>query len=725
MEDKNQGAPGGQDDLSQGAVNNDGFAIPEGIPEAEVEFDLEEIMREFSGGEEESGPAAEGGEDDSVRIHIPGKKPDSVVTDGDTVRLDLPLSAAGTKEGAMNGDTIDIRAALNAEDTILFTPVGEAEEDDTETPPPVVPAAEGAEPFSEGWEPKYDQPMGEYVPPKAPVVHQPRSRLRELKRKLVAGPERRYYELGEIGFGKLQTAIFLSLVVSVLTGVAAFLFEAGIILPERQRFMVFTQLFAMLICATLGSYQLMDGVTDLFKGRFSLNTLLVISFIACLADGFFCLRQQRIPCCAAFTLQVTMSLWSAYHQRSTEMGQMDTLRKAVRLNSLSRRENYYDGCAGVLRGDGEVEDFMDHYQDRSHSDRVKSIYAILALVVSIGSAVAAGVLHHDVSLALQVFSAALLAAVPCTFFISSSRPMAILERRLHKLGTVLCGWTQVDRLRRKVAFPLSYEDLFPAGSCKLNGVKFYGKRNTDQVVEYAAAVITAAGSGLTPIFHQLLQSRNGRTLPVTKLRPYGNGGVGGIVDGEPVLVGCQAFLSDMGVEIPEGTMVSQAVYVSVDGELCGVFAVNFGKSKSSAAGLTTLCSYRALCPVLTTGDFMLTESFIRNRFSVSTRRMAFPEHSLRQELADVQPEEGAGVLALVTTDGLAPYAYALTGGRALRTASRLGLVVHLLGGILGLGMMALLAVLGRTELLTPVNMLLYQVLWMIPGWLITEWTRSV
>ena len=54
-----------------------------------------------------------------------------------------------------------------------------------------------------------------------------------------------------------------------------------------------------------------------------------------------------------------------------------------------------------------------------------------------------------------------------------------------------------------------------------------------------------------------------------------------------------------------------------------------------------------------------------------------------------------------------------------------GTVVHLLGGILGLVMMAILAVLNAAYLLTPVNVLVYGLVWMIPGLLITEWTRTV
>jgi len=82
-------------------------------------------------------------------------------------------------------------------------------------------------------------------------------------------------------------------------------------------------------------------------------------------------------------------------------------------------------------------------------------------------------------------------------------------------------------------------------------------------------------------------------------------------------------------------------------------------------------------------------------------------------------------LAMTTRDGLASTAYAVTGARALRSASRLGVVIHMLGGILGIVIMAILGLMGVQHLLTPTNILLYELIWMLPGLLITEWTRSV
>jgi len=94
-------------------------------------------------------------------------------------------------------------------------------------------------------------------------------------------------------------------------------------------------------------------------------------------------------------------------------------------------------------------------------------------------------------------------------------------------------------------------------------------------------------------------------------------------------------------------------------------------------------------------------------------------------LSRFRPDPMEPVLALTTRDELVSAAYAVTGARALRQSTRLGVSIHLIGGILGLIIMLVLGYLGSTQLLTPTNVLLYQLVWAVPGLLVTEWTRVV
>ena len=663
---------------------------------------LNEILKEFGN----IAPA----EDEDVRIWdgvIPEDAKAPTLPE-DTIRLDDVAKAVAETE-----------AADTDQQTVRFTPPAQPD-----TPlPPQPPIPEKAEPYSENWEPEYEQPISDYVPPE-PIVFRPKSRLRELKRKLIEGPEKRFYELEEMGTGKLQTAIFLNVLITLASIAGVVAYQFGFVGEERMRLLIFSQVFCLLMSGLLGSYQLMDGIGDVIRRKhFSLNTSLLLSFLACAADAVLCLMQLRVPFCAVFCLHMTMSLSGAYHRRSIETAQMDTMRKATRLDSLVLSEDYYEGNPGYLRGEGQVEDFMDHYDAPSGPEKVLSVYALIATLLSIGCGVAAG-MRFGLNEGLLVFSTALMVSLPVSTHAALSRPMALLQRRLKKHGSVICGWQGVVRLCRKAAFPLTDTDLFPSGSVKLNGVKFYGNRDPDEIVAYAASVICGDGGSMAPLMSQLLDSRSGYHYDATELRSY-PGGVGGIVEGEAVLAGTLPFMQNMGVEMPKGTKVNQAVYVAIDGQLCGVFAVTYAKIKSSAVGLTSLCSYRNLTPVMVTGDFMLTESFLRAKFGVNTKRMAFPNRGVRAELAQKEADPDIVALALTTREGLAGMAYAVTGSRALRSSSIAGTVVHMVGGILGLLIVGALIAINALDLLTPGNILLYQLIWMIPGWLISEWTRSV
>ena len=665
----------------------------------EQDFDLEDIIREFSDRPvtKEAPQPEEPEPQPEEPVSQETQKFSSVVTDA-TIRLEKIPEAHGQVHNAQPiTDEEDVQDAVVEE--------------------------EKTEPYSEQWEPEYEQPIAEYVPPR-PIVFPRRSRLLELKKKLVSGPEKMYYALSEKGLGKLQLAILACVLLVLISAAETVLYALGFVPENRLRFMVFSQFFVMLVAALLGSFQLVEGAVDLFRGRFSLNTLLCFTFVLCCVDGVLCLQQLRVPCCAAFALQVAMSLWCTYEKRNTLMGETDTMRKATRLDRVAVVPDYYAETKGLLRDEGQVEHFMDTFDKPARLEKVLSVYAVVALLVSVAVGVAAGVLH-GVPAGIQVAAVTALAAMPASMFVTISRPKAVLERRLHALGAVLCGWQGVEALSDKAVFPVNHEDMFPAGTVKMNGVKFFGSRMPDEIIAYTTALVIADGSALEPLFTHLLDSRNGRHYEVEAFQAYEEGGIGGLVNSEPVLAGSLSFLKEMGVDIPEGIRVNQAVCVAIENELCGLFAITYEKDRAAAAGMGTLCSYRTLRAVLTSQDFMADLSFIRSKFGINTKRLVTPTREECAQLRQVKPEEEALTGALITGEGLAPFAYAVTGARTLKSAATLGVAVHMTGGILGIVMMLVLAILGQLQLLTPVNMFLYELVWMVPGLLITEWTRSI
>ena len=705
------------------------------MDEKKQEFDIEDIIREFSSEPEEPAAPTEPEEESSTvgadaptepeeeSPTEPEEEPSDEPVTGDTVRLD-PIDSEETTADTVRLDTLPEEPKeapqVTTGDTIRIKTIPHVEGqttdaahiDDTDEPVP----------YSENWEPEYEQPIADYIPPsQPPLIFRPKQRLREIKKQLVEGPEQEYYRLAEKGFGRLNTAIFFSLLVVLLTATMTVFMVTGGPLSGRLRFMIFIQFIALLCSALLGSFQLIDGFLSVCKGKFNLNTLLLFTFIVCTVDGVLCFKQLRVPCCAAFSLQVTMALWSTYQTRSARMGQLDSMRKATRLDGLfpvTHEDRVY-----LVRAQGEVEHFNKTDKDTPGTEKLQHVYALIALLFSIGTGVLSG-LMHGWDVALQVASVTALAAMPATMLICIRRPMGVLESRLHRLGTVLCGWKGAKTLAGKRYFPITHEDLFPEGSVKLNGVKFFSQREPDQIIAYAAALITREHGTLTSVFTQLLESRNGMHYEAKEFRFY-EGGIGGVVNGEPVLVGSLDFLKTMGVEVPEGIRISQAVCISVDGELCGLFAMTYELTRAAAEGMATLCSYRKLHPVMVSRDFMLTPDFIRELFGVKPKHIIFPDMEERTALAQLTPAPDTDAAALITGEGLRCFGFAATGARSLKTGVTLGIVVHMFGGILGMLMMLALAYLNATWLLTPANLFLYELVWLFPGIVITEWTRSI
>ena len=673
------------------------------ILETTEEFALEDILQEFASDDPEGDLAAYAEAAAEAMLDLPGEEKNPAMED--TIRLDdvsllteqLRNEAAAVQTATEGG--LDATQKISGE--ALEEAAAELEQEPAE---------------------KAYVLTSEQIPNPKPILF--RSKLGDLKRKLVSGPEKRYYDLTEIGLGRVQIAIFLSFLIVVLCAGGTALYAMGAVMENRMRLLIFSQVLAMMVSALLGCYVLMDGILDLVTGKFSLNSMLFLTLAACAADAVFCLQELRVPCCAAFSLEMTFALWNRSLRRSTEMGQMDTLRKATHLDGLVKVPEYFGSRPGILRTEGRVEDFMDNYNARTGPEKALSIFSLIAVLVSVAIAVVAG-MRHNLSLGLQVLSTSMLVATPASAFISQSRPTAILEKRLHMVGTVICGWKGVRTLCGKASFPLTDRDLFPLGAIKLNGVKFLGDREPEEVIACAAALMRENGGGLEPVFTQLLKSRGGPTLAVEELTLYPSGGIGGTMGGETMLLGTARFLQEQGVEIPDNAMINQAVYFAVDGKLTAVFALQFSRTKASAGGLVTLGGYRKVRPLVLSSNFLLTPELIREKFKVRTKRIDFPEREVRRELEEIRPGEELVSAALVTQRNLSSAAYAVTGAKTLRATCRVGMVVHIIAGVVGMLVMYALAYLGELELLSPLNILMYQVVWTLPAILITEWTRTV
>ena len=664
------------------------------------ELSLEDIIKEFSAPDPEEELLREFSPKKTAR---PAQSPS-----GDTVRLDrIPT---------------DVRRYATSQDTQPFQPVGGAVPPEPEIPAPAPKPRPVIEPFSESWEPEYEEPMGNYTP-KTAIPFQTRDQSRILREKLVEGPEKRYYELAENGVAVLRLSAFILFMLFLTSAGVTMAFHWGYIGVHRSKMVVFIQLLSVLVAALLCHGPIWDGLAGLLRGRFTLRSLMAITGIVCCIDGLACLGQERLSCASVFCLQTAVAQWAACHARLREIRQMDTLRKASELTAVVKLEDYYDGLPGYVAAPGELEDFLDHYEAPAGPEQQMHVFAAIGAVICLVLSITIG-LKSGLVTGVQTLTAGLLVLMPATALISMRRPEAVLQKRLHALDVVLCGWQGVKAVEKQAVFPVTHDDLFPADAIDLNGMKFYGSVDPDMVLCYTGSLIAHEGGSLKAVFEPLMASRYIRHAVVEEFGSY-PGGLSALVDGEPIAVGTLEFMGQMEVTVPKAAQIAGAVYTAVDGHLSGVFALRCNRSKAAAAGLRNLCGNAKVVPLFLSRDFLLTGRFLREKLKVNTHSLVYPHPDTRVELAQMTPTEDAPVVALMVRKGLQPRSVALTGAMALKTAQKGGALIHILGGGLGLLAVAVLSLIGATHLLTPMNLLLYSLIWMVPGFLITEWTRYI
>ena len=180
-------------------------------------------------------------------------------------------------------------------------------------------------------------------------------------------------------------------------------------------------------------------------------------------------------------------------------------------------------------------------------------------------------------------------------------------------------------------------------------------------------------------------------------------------------MGSIAFMKLMRVRVPEGTRLKQAVYLSVNGELTAVFALNYAPAESVRAGLSAVLRAGSLVPVLATRDFMITPQFLKLRYKIPPEHIEFPIVEERARLSSQEIPCTGPQGALMARSSFASFAGSVVSARTLRGAAIIAMIVALAGSVLGTALMFFLTFLGSSFSASCWNLFLYTVLWLIPG----------
>lgn len=468
---------------------------------------------------------------------------------------------------------------------------------------------------------------------------------------------------------------------------------------------------------------LSEAVRRLRRGRFGMDTVLLLACSASLLDALsmqFLLPRDELPYCTLNILALWLALRGQYHRRRG-------LRLACRAAGASAEpylvtldERKWNGRDTYTKHSGTPVGFGSQIQADDGAQRIFRVVCPPALIACAVLSVLASVGTGHPQRILWCLSATLTAA--CTLFapLIFSRPFHKLSRRLVQSGGALAGWPGAANSRRGAGIMLTDLDLFPPGTVSLNGIKVFGDWSTERVIGYTATLIRTSGSGLDKLFHDLLRTQGAIYREAERLCCYEGGGLSATIRGDQVLVGSAAFMKLMEIPLPQGLNVKNAVFCAIDGELAGIFALNYVLPDVVFPSVAALLQEK-ISPVLATRDFNLIPAMLRQRFRLAADRMDFPPVERRRELSDPEQPHNSTLTAVLCREGIYPFSETVVGARRLRLAVRLNAVLACIASVLGLLLAAYLTGAGAFSSIAPVNLFIYLGLWLIPAWFITGW----
>jgi hypothetical protein len=200
---------------------------------------------------------------------------------------------------------------------------------------------------------------------------------------------------------------------------------------------------------------------------------------------------------------------------------------------------------------------------------------------------------------------------------------------------------------------------------------------------------------------------------------YEEGGWSGTIHGESVLMGTAPFLRKMGVRLPGDINLKTGIFLAVDRQLVAVFAVKYNPAENVDFALRMMRRSR-ITPILASRDPNITPTLLKRKFYKKVR-VEFPSLADRVALSEAERDRDLP-RALLFREGLLPYAETVVGSRRMCKAVRRATVISLAGSAAGTLLAFYLLMQGAYELLAPLALVIFLLLWTLPVLLMADWT---
>lgn len=352
------------------------------------------------------------------------------------------------------------------------------------------------------------------------------------------------------------------------------------------------------------------------------------------------------------------------------------------------------------------------------SEDLASKLAPATAVIAVVVALLYGIFFGSFSGAVNAFALVCAVCIPVSTLLAVNIPMYDLCKKLLPTGAMLSGYPSVKQFCDSTAVMIDANELFPADSVFLDGIKTFEDYNIDESLLCGIAILKEAQNPIAKVFEKVVDETDGDLPEVESVLYEDELGLVGWVNGERILVGNRELMTKYSVETPsieyEDKYIQsgkQVTYVARAGRLIAMFVTHYIADsilmpelhRAEANGISILVH---------STDCNITNDLICSLYNVFYRTVKVLPTGLGTVLKECKSTfEETSRAYLITNGKTSAFLKAVSGSVQIKRNISLSIVIQLISVVLGVLLTATLALYAGVGVLGTLEVLIYSLFW--------------
>ena len=370
-----------------------------------------------------------------------------------------------------------------------------------------------------------------------------------------------------------------------------------------------------------------------------------------------------------------------------------------------------------------VSNFVSTSKKPSTFDEIYKITLPIVLFTSLIFAVIANVMAGvpTFSRGLDNFVLALMITTPVASILSVALPFFKGTVKLSRRGCTVIGEDSLDKYSSTSVLSFKDTDVFHEKGIKVTSVKTFGKTRIDTAILTAARVFNIVGGPLKNVFNRSILDAGKTDASNDEVMQIHSSSILSIIDGKKVLVGTREAMMSTGLDCGQDgfddmfeASCGRIMYMSIDEELAAKFYIKYTLGKNFKSILDSFYNI-GICIAVKSCDPNLDTEFITKLLKDENYPIVIVklENTDTTALEKVTDKTSSGIVSNTSIPNMLRSFLWCDKCRRIISLNHLAKYVSMLLALIFIVVCLFNA--SAHEKITPVVVLLYQLIWMAPA----------